>query len=279
MRKINKPTFSVKDVLTDCIDNVSNKKLKDALLNALDTIEDAERDFDLKKISNELSLIPQHIAVNAIVNESTLKSIYTDRMVNKQNKGRVHYDNIFLSAPNGICPLCSQRIVATLDHYLPKSLYPILSVSPLNLIPACFDCNKGKLIDYPSNSMEETLHPYYDNVDDFVWLKMRIIQAKPFLMEYFVNPPQNIPQLLKDRIQNHFDGFNLNRLYIVHASEEFANIKRQLMNLHNTGGEANLREHLHECFDSRFSVNKNSWQTAFYGELFNNIDFCSGSFI
>ena len=127
--------------------------------------------------------------------------------------------------------------------------------------------------------MEETLHPYYDNVDDFVWLKMRIIQAKPFLMEYFVNPPQNIPQLLKDRIQNHFDGFNLNRLYIVHASEEFANIKRQLMNLHDTGGEANLREHLHECFDSRFSVNKNSWQTAFYGELFNNIDFCSGSFI
>ena len=136
MRKINKPTFSVKDVLTDCIDNVSSKKLKDALLNALDTIEDAERDFDLKKISNELSLIPQHIAVNAIVNESTLKSIYTDRMVNKQNKGRVHYDNIFLSAPNGICPLCSQRIVATLDHYLPKSLYPILSVSlHISVIP------------------------------------------------------------------------------------------------------------------------------------------------
>ena len=162
MRKINPPTISVKQVFEDCIENVRDKAFKSALYASVPTIEAAEIDYHNKKQNNTLYLFPQNNIVSPTVNATELKKIYTDRLIKKDNKGRVHYDSIFFSAPNGRCPLCSHREANTLDHYLPKSLYPILSVTPLNLIPSCMECNKGKLIDVPTSSATETLHPYYD---------------------------------------------------------------------------------------------------------------------
>ena len=39
------------------------------------------------------------------------------------------------------CPFCGIGTVSTLDHYLPKSKYPALAITPKNMIPACRDCN------------------------------------------------------------------------------------------------------------------------------------------
>lgn len=279
MRSINKPTINVRTVFTDCISSVRDAAFKTALQNSINTLENAEKEFDAKKQTNTLYLIAQNSEVNPIVNCAELKKIYTDKMLSKKNKGRAHYDNIMLSARNGICPLCGQRIVTTLDHYLPKSLYPLLSVTPLNLIPACSDCNKTKLQSFPRSSSEECLHPYYDNVEDFTWLKMTIIQSKPFVVEYCVNTPAFTPQLLSDRITYHFREYHLSMLYAMHAAEEFANVQGNLTELYNQSGNLELKEHLKDCYNSRFKNHKNSWQTAFYQELSNNNNFCNGGFI
>ena len=252
MRKINPPTISVKQVFEDCIDNVRNKALRSALYASVTTIETAEVDFHNKKQNNTLYLIPQNKIVSSTVNAIELKKNYTDRLTKKGNKGRVHYDSILLSAPNGRCPLCSHREANTLDHYLPKSLYPILSVTPLNLIPSCMECNKGKLIDVPTSSAEETLHPYYDDVESFQWLKARVISSKPFIIEFYTLPPKQIPTLLSTRIRNHFNSFELNNLYSTHSIEEFHNCKLQFTRLFEEGGKARLIAHLNDAYDSRF---------------------------
>jgi len=51
---------------------------------------------------------------------------------------------------NSVCPACLGEIEVTeedgyadLDHYLTKSIYPTLSVSPDNLIPLCKTCNEN----------------------------------------------------------------------------------------------------------------------------------------
>ena len=62
-------------------------------------------------------------------------------MVRKNGPGRATYDLLKLSAKGGFCPLCGQRNVSTLDHYLPKESYPDLSILPINLVRACSDCN------------------------------------------------------------------------------------------------------------------------------------------
>ncbi|MGK0307259.1 MAG: hypothetical protein ACI8RP_000210 [Urechidicola sp.] len=279
MKKIDKPNFSVADVLLDCIDNLQNQTLKQELIDSTNQFTIAETDFDNKISSNTLYQIPQNAIISDTINESVLKGIYTDRMVNKKNIGRVYYDSIFISAPNGRCPFCSVKQVRALDHYLPKSKYPILAITPNNLVPSCSDCNKDKLVDSPTNSEEETLHPYFDDIENFDWLKARIITLNPIKFEYFILPPNEWTDLLKTRLINHFSTYLLNDLYSIHAVEEFENIKQQLTKLYQTLGASQLKEHLLDGYNSRYSVNKNSWQTAFYNSLYNNEDFCNGNFI
>jgi hypothetical protein len=278
MRKIIKPRIKVIDVIDDCIDNMTNFTLKTEIQTSKAIFTSAENDFETKKLKNELHTIPTGSFVSSTLNVNELKKLYTARLVNKENKGRKHYDSIFVSAPNGKCPLCSQRVVRTLDHYLPKSKYPIYSIIPINLIPSCSDCNKDKLVENPTNSEEESLHPYYDDVESENWLKMKILQCKPFTISYYVSPPLSWDNLLKKRILFHFNVYSLNKLYSIHAQEEFENIKMQLTNLHNKLGDVHLKNHLLDCFESRYKVNKNSWQTAFYDALGKDYNFVSGNF-
>lgn len=279
MRRIDKPTITVSDVLIDCISNMQDMALKEALTNSIDVMENAETELEEKIRTNTLYRIPHNQEINRIANATNLKKIYTDRMVKKDNNGRKYYDLLLLSAPKGKCPLCSQRQATTLDHYLPKSFYPLLSVTPINLVPSCKDCNTGKLTDYPTQCNEETLHPYYDDVEGFSWLKMKLIKRNPIIVEFCVNPPQGISNVLKERLEHHLLNFKLNDLYTSHAIEEFENIKQQLTKLYGKGGTLLLKEHLQECFESRESILKNSWQTAFYKGLWEDEEFCNGAFI
>ncbi|WP_439585661.1 HNH endonuclease [Dyadobacter bucti] len=279
MRKIAKPIISAKKVFEDCISNSDNQILKDALTNAVPRIEAAALEFERKIVAHKLHEIDQNQFVNAIVTSDVLKKVYTSRMLVKKNPGRVYYDNILLSAPNGKCPLCVQRLATTLDHYLPKNAYSLLAVVPDNLIPACTDCNKGKAITYPTRPEEETLHPYFDDVENDIWLKMRVVSCNPVIFEYFVNAPANWTLLLQERVKSHFNSYHINSLYTTHAVEEFENNKVHLTKLFSNGGNQLLKDHLRDAFNSRSAVNKNSWQTAFYGGLLDDADFCNGAFL
>nr|WP_321222224.1 hypothetical protein [uncultured Psychroserpens sp.] len=279
MKKIAKPSFLVSEVILDCIDNLQNTVLKQEIIDSVDQFTTAESDFNNKKLTNTLYQIHQNVNISDTINATVLKGIYTDRLVNKNNKGRKYYNSIFISAPNGKCPFCNVKQVRTLDHYLPKSKYPILSITPNNLVPSCSDCNKDKLVDSPTNSEEETLHPYFDDIEDYDWLKAKIITLNPITFEYYVLPPDDWPTLLRERLRNHFASYLLNELYSIHAIEEFENIKQQITILFESAGSNHLKAHLKDCYSSRYVVNKNSWQTAFYDCLYQNIDFCNGEFI
>lgn len=44
-----------------------------------------------------------------------------------------------------LCPYCGEQItVVEIDHFLPKSKYPLLSIYSNNLVPSCVECNKEK---------------------------------------------------------------------------------------------------------------------------------------
>lgn len=279
MRKIDKPSFTVTDVFIQCISNVRDALLKNKLENSTLSIQNAENDFHSKKLTNQVYLISRNVIISSSINSEVLKSIYTDRLVNKKNPARNFYNMILISAPKEKCPLCNQRIADTLDHYLPKAKYPILSVSPLNLVPACTPCNKNKLSDYPTNRKEETLHPYYDNIENDNWLKCELLSVKPMLFNFYVDPDPHWNLLLQNRTKNHFENFNINKLYKTHAAQEFENIKYQIQKLFKNGGTPLLTNHLIDSYESRKLIDKNSWQTAFYDCLLNNNYFRNGDFI
>ncbi|MFJ3775144.1 HNH endonuclease [Streptomyces sp. NPDC090075] len=228
--------------------------------------------------SSELYTLKQTRLAVTNLSDAELIAIYEYRMAKKKSVGRFIYDDLMLAAPFGRCPLCGQRSVSTLDHILPKTLYPALSVTPLNLIPACADCNHVKSNVSPSSADDEPIHPYYDDFDNDLWLHADVVQGSPPAVAFFVTPPAGWSDSVKNRVAKHFSMFKLAALYSSHAAQELNNIKYSLTQLFDRGGETAVQQHLSEQADSRRAANANSWQTATYTALARDSWFCQEGF-
>jgi 5-methylcytosine-specific restriction endonuclease McrA len=277
MRYLSKPTISAEIVFTSCVGVVQSSTLRQKFINCSPLITQAETEFEQKNIDGTVHTIQREKLVNGNVDFSEFVKLYTGRMVGN-SVGRVYYDMLILAAKNGLCPLCSHRDVSTLDHYLPKTLYPRLAVVPLNLIPACKDCNTGKLSSYPTSPQTQTLHPYFDNIENDEWLKVIVNKTNPISVSYFVERATGWSDLLYDRVQEHFKSFGLKVLYATQAGRELAGIKHQLQNSFNHLGTQGVQNLLVESATSRAMESRNSWQSALYLGLSNDYWFCSSGF-
>jgi 5-methylcytosine-specific restriction endonuclease McrA len=278
MRHINKPQEVAVDVFLNCISLVKNVNLKSRLTACQHLITDAYTEFEDKVTNGDVCTIIREAIINGNVTAKELEDVYTKRMAKKNRPGRALYDKIKISAPNGICPLCSQREATTLDHYLPKAEYPRLSVVPVNLVPACKDCNTSKLTSYPQNPEEEMIHPYYDNIENDVWLNASVIQTTPPTIQFYVQAPANWDDLLVERVKYHFGSLFLQKLYSTHAASELRQINYRLSVLFAKSGAAGVRLYLLEGAESRSHDNRNSWQAAMYNATANDNWFCNGGF-
>lgn len=278
MRRIVKPNYDPKDVYLTCISHVEDTILKSRLESVSNNVRDAAVEYDRNATDGRFYLLDEHDDVAGVVTREEMEKVYTTRMAKKGTPGRPIYEKLRSSAPYDICPLCGQRTVSTLDHYLPKANFPALAVLPYNLIPACSDCNKAKRANVPYVAETQTLHPYYDNLPNEQWLYADVIETSPAAIRFFVNAPPNWNDILKARVQYHFVTLNLGSLYVSQAATELANIRGQLISLFNKGGEVAVREHLNEAASSRRENHINSWQTAMYQALANSDWFCRGGF-
>jgi len=277
MVKIIKPTDNPQEVFETCISNFRDRVFKSKLESVSSYIDSEANIYDIQASSNNLSSIAQILNVNGIITVDEMKKVYEQKFVKKGQPGRKYYEKLRLSAKNNICPLCNQRTVTTLDHVLPKTLYPTFAVTPFNLIPACADCNKIKDTYKPTTAEEEILHPYYDDISSTQYLYAYINEETPPSINFYIKF-SNPKTLIEKRLQKHFDLFELDKLYTSNAAEELANIQLRLNKLYESGGYTNVKEYLKEEFDSRYANNKNSWQTAMYKTLSESEWFCNGGF-
>ena len=73
-----------------------------------------------------------------------------------------------------------------------------------------------------------------------------------------------------ERAQNHFNTFNLNKLYSSLASAEFISYKVMLNRLYKRGGENLIKIDLGDRIESKNTVWINSPEAAMYIALLNN---------
>jgi len=110
-----------------------------------------------------------------------------------------------------VCPCCDNAYTTdnprtingqgcTIEHYFPKSIYPSLSLHPLNLIPMCDFCNNKKEDKDPLNLLlqpapllipyEEVFHPYSRPVRNIATLMVTSNSTLPEKLEFKAkNPP------------------------------------------------------------------------------------------
>ncbi|WP_148043025.1 HNH endonuclease [Methylocystis hirsuta] len=207
-----------------------------------------------------------------------MEKVYTQRMAKTGAPARDIYDEIFCSSPQGRCPLCGQRPVATLDHHLPKAHYPALAVAPLNLLPACSDCNKTKLASRPTRAEEVGLHPYYDDLGNEFWLKAQVIERRPTALRFSVAAPASWNVVLTARVENHFRTLGLASLYASEAAEELINIRHQLIKLRALDTANAVRDELERRAQSCALGRPNGWRAAAYRAWQASNWFCEGGF-
>jgi 5-methylcytosine-specific restriction endonuclease McrA len=267
------PACSADVAYQTCISRVRDKDLKKRLEGAREEIRRADISYRKAGAKRNFSeLLPETCAVAGVSAEEMVR-IYDGRMAPHRAAGRAIYDVIKMGSPGGLCPLCGQRVVATLDHYLPKSRYAALAVNPANLIPACSDCNKAK-----SNTVDDTLHPYYDNIENEPWLRAELKEIRPASVSFLVDPPASWTPALADRVARHFRAFGLNRLYAIHAAQSLSGMQLRLSTLVGHGGAAAVRTHLADEAATWRAVHLNSWQVALHDCLVASNWFCSGGF-
>jgi hypothetical protein len=279
MRHLPKPLDNPLEVFLTCIASFTNYELRNRLIACSQIIIDASIEFDHHASNSTLHQIASHTHVNGNVTSAEMVKVYTQKMARKATPGRTLYNRLKAQPRHGRCPLCAQREVTTLDHHLNKADFPVLAVTPYNLVPSCQDCNKAKLAYHPNKSEEETLHPYYDKIENDLWLEAIVDETlTPAAVIYQVVKPEGWNDILYNRVKNHFNLFGLGNLYGSHAAEELDNLRLLLIRLYNIGGAAAVRDHLKERKMSAREVYINSWQSALYNALEVSDWYCNGGF-
>lgn len=271
MRLIKKPELTHEEILKSCISNIDRKDLKDNILAELEFFNKSSEEYEKKAVSGRLSEISTHTDVNNKISKEEMKFLY-GKLLTKGIPARDYYEKILHGSK--MCPFCGYRPAKTLEHYLPKSKFPTYAVDPLNLIPCCRDCNSIKLA-HVQAEMEETLHPYYDNVDGDQWLFAEIEEVREIGFKFYTKKPSNWSEKLYQKVNYHFLSFELSNIYSIYASSELSDQAYTLKSLYDLGGPQVVRSRLFEFQTSAQKPYLNSWKSAMFEALANNVWFCS----
>lgn len=284
MRYIDKPKFDYKKVYTLCVNGIGDakdmKKLHAASMKVYtecDLYINYSNTMDWYKIPP--NTLHEDTVIYGDVTKKQFKNLYTNQFVGQTKKARIVYDNLFNISPFNICPFCGFSPVETLDHYLPKAKFPYLSVLPVNLVPSCNKCNKGKSSGIATKKNKQTLHPYYDNVNQEQWLFARLKEEDFLRIEFYVKVPDSYSPSIKERINTHFIDYHLAERFSIEAASRLATLREVFVaNAPKVDPLFYVREQLKVDVDTEFKLHKNSWETAMYQALYASDWYCQIGF-
>jgi 5-methylcytosine-specific restriction endonuclease McrA len=278
MRRLPVPTDTCIATFRTCVARVGDAGRKARLTSVESDIVRKAADYVAAAHVAALHTFPQATGVAHIVSDVELQNLYSRQLVIQETPARLVYDRLLSAAPSGTCPLCGEQTAKTLDHHLPKGRFAALSVTPCNLVPACRDCQSAKLEKFPTTAGEQTLHPYFDDLQTERWLIGSVIQGAPAAIAFdFVSPP-GWSAVKQERYRRHLTVFDLRSRFSLFAARELVNIRWQLGRLHVAGGAVAVRRHLEDTADSRRAAWLNSWQTAMYEACAASNWFCDTGF-
>lgn len=248
------------DVRDQCVSGIADAGVRTRILNDEAIIASEERAFRTAiSMGTVRSLTP--VAFNRSVKKD-MKWLYEQRFVSS-TVGKPIWNKI-LKLSGDKCPLCHIAKSKTLDHSIPKSVHPRLSVDPLNLVPACRDCNLGRNTGHSNMS----LSPYID-----MWAV-----TTPWLIATIpdLSHPEDLnfaakrdPSFTEDQwltLQEFFEETDLGSRYSNLAIDEFLPLHHFLRaNLDMPLSIDDVISALHERRSSYLSeIGPNRWQTAAY---------------
>ena len=270
MRRLQKPALAQPPVYAACVQGVRDVDLSTRCADIAQKVADQETVYSQLAVAGQLYKWPAHPigddAAGSIgsVSRGEFKRLYTNQLARGESPARNFYDQIKGAVPNNICPYCGIGAVETLDHFLPKAHYSSLSVLPLNLIPACRDCNVGKNASIVTPASMHS-HPYFEEncVIQEEWLFASIVHAEIPFAKFTAHPPTCWTPSYAQRVKNHFSEFDLARRFSIQAAERLKSLANLIGNLTEKGTDETVRMFLHMTAEAEIKAcGVNSWQAA-----------------
>jgi len=268
MKKIIKPSFLVEDIFDDCVSSFRDITVKNHYNSIRNNVIVESQQLEIDFISKTTHYVASNLVIGTIpVTKDDMIRLYDEKLV-KSTLGRSYYDKIMLLAPDSKCPYCGVRNVRTLDHFMAKSLYPVFSVTPINLSPCCSDCNKDKKSLLYSSFIDTPINPYYDdyNNDEWLYSSFKIKNNRP-IFSFFTKMPSTWTLQDIQKIKNHCNLFKLFDLYQIEANSEYAGKLLFLKKYKIQMKPQNLREYFKDMYLSHKNADLNCFQTAMYRSL------------
>ncbi|ANY75965.1 hypothetical protein BBD41_27200 [Paenibacillus ihbetae] len=222
----------------------------------------------------------ESISESDITDEDDIKALESCYTRNKDGylEGEVVATIIALQSPQhkNSCPYCGMDKPRTIDHYLPKSIFPEFSIYPPNLIPCCGYCNSKKSKKWLKNGQRLFLNFYYDQIVTTKFLYASLIfnqnTTEP-RVEFELRNSANISQNQFRLISSHYEELNLLNELSEYVEEELSNIYDEIS--YNT----HLPENQHieslrmkkDSFVRKYGVNY--WKASLYDAIIDCSEF------
>lgn len=136
---------------------------------------------------------------------------------------------------NSLCPYCSIGEANSLDHIIPKTVMPVLSDNPKNLIPCCSSCNSKKSNTWFADGNWDYINLYLDDVPVEQYLFVNLSKEKETIrVKFYLDDCNGIDEELYLKISNHYKKLNLCRRfeqYSFHEISETAILVKQFSKL------------------------------------------------
>lgn len=291
MKKLNCPPYAATDLYDASVKDLNNVVLQEKFLLNRNNIIQAFTDFDAKTLTKTWCDLPKarHGNPKEIIvgnlSKADLVMLYDDGVVKSNGQARNIYDKIKLLAHDE-CPYCGgigdigfDGELGTADHFLPKSRFPSYSVLPLNLVPACQVCNKGKGSNFPTNPSFQPLHPYLDKDRFFKekWTVATLRDEDPIVVDFDAAPPASWSLNDQKRVIQHFRDCKLASRYRSRVSQELMPLISQRKSVLKILTPSDFKEFLMVVAQEP-NLPINGWKRTLYYALSETVWFCERKF-
>ena len=275
MRKLDIPSIAGKEkkIYIECAsDFTQEKEYARIALAYAEEVEKCSKEY-VTYVPYNIVRFP-HISIDDEEKE-IINKVYEQKFAKENSIGRKYYDIIKGNA-KGRCPICGGGKLKNLDHFLPKSKYPLLCVTPVNLIPTCRDCNMDKGAEVSDDYYEIPFHPYLETMSD-QWVECEVCfyPDKTFCIEFKNGYDKSLNPNLWKKYEAHMCINDLDSTFSSRAEEELENVMEIYKNELLACGKSKLVSSLMEVRNSAEKIDVNSWKSALYRALLIKCDeFC-----
>lgn len=240
MRHTDSPAIDGIDLLSRLYERIQTKPCSAAHL--LSCVKIAQDEYEMHCIAKNFDYQSIVSPPNGVT-VPLMRRIYEDHL--RDGSGKSDYLQIVHGDDgNQLCTYCGLRAAETADHYKEKSRFPLLSVFPANLIPACAKCN-GAL-----NISNQRFHGYYDDIKEFEWLtadlQISIDNPTPGVV-FSVQQAFCDDADLCNRVGRTFEGIGLGRRWSIEFSAKLGRISKKFAERDSTEERQKL---IHEYMSS-----------------------------